>query len=163
MDCSPPCSSIHGDSPGKNIGVGCHAFLQGICPTQGLNPDFLHCRQSHLSHQGSPLDPMYVCKYIFVFLFLTSFTLYNRLWYFFVTPWTVAYQALPSMGFSTQEYWSGVPLPSPYLMMRRVLSLFRCNATDSESPGCYFLVCFSSVTSYRSCMGFKLRGNNYFW
>ena len=28
--CSPPSSSIHGDSPGKNIGVGCHALLQGI-------------------------------------------------------------------------------------------------------------------------------------
>ena len=28
------------------------------------------------------------------------------------TPWTVAYQAPPSMGFSRQEYWSGVPLPS---------------------------------------------------
>ena len=31
----------------------------------------------------------------------------------FVTPWTVAYQAPPSMGFFRQEYWSGVPLPSP--------------------------------------------------
>ena len=31
----------------------------------------------------------------------------------FQTPWTAAYQALPSMGFSRQEYWSGVPLPSP--------------------------------------------------
>ena len=29
------------------------------------------------------------------------------------TPWTAAYEALPSMGFSSQEYWSGVPLPSP--------------------------------------------------
>ena len=29
------------------------------------------------------------------------------------TPWTTAYQALPSMGFSRQEYWSAVPLPSP--------------------------------------------------
>ena len=29
------------------------------------------------------------------------------------TPWTTAYQASPSMGFSRQEYWSGVPLPSP--------------------------------------------------
>ena len=28
-------------------------------------------------------------------------------------PWTTAYQAPPSMGFSRQEYWSGVPLPSP--------------------------------------------------
>ena len=32
----------------------------------------------------------------------------------FVTPWTVAYQPPPSMGFSRQEYWSGVPLPSPW-------------------------------------------------
>ena len=31
----------------------------------------------------------------------------------FATPWTAAYQASPSMGFSKQEYWSGVPLPSP--------------------------------------------------
>ena len=30
------------------------------------------------------------------------------------TPWTAAYQAPPPMGFSRQEYWSGVPLPSPY-------------------------------------------------
>ena len=29
------------------------------------------------------------------------------------TPWTVAHQAPPSMGFSRQEYWSGVPFPSP--------------------------------------------------
>ena len=31
----------------------------------------------------------------------------------FATPWTVAYQAPPSMGFSRQECWSGLPLPSP--------------------------------------------------
>ena len=31
----------------------------------------------------------------------------------FVTPWTVARQAPPSMGFHRQEYWSGQPLPSP--------------------------------------------------
>ena len=31
------------------------------------------------------------------------------------TPWAVAYQAPPSMGFSRQQYWSGVPLPPPYL------------------------------------------------
>ena len=38
MDCSPPGSSAHGDSPGKNTGVGCHALLQGVFPTQGSNP-----------------------------------------------------------------------------------------------------------------------------
>ena len=31
----------------------------------------------------------------------------------FATPWTVAHQGPPSMGFSRQEYWSGVPFPSP--------------------------------------------------
>ena len=34
-DSSPPGSSVHGDSPGKNTGVGCRALLQGIFPTQG--------------------------------------------------------------------------------------------------------------------------------
>ena len=34
MDCSPPGSPVHGDSPGKNSGVGCHALLQGIFPAE---------------------------------------------------------------------------------------------------------------------------------
>ena len=34
------------------------------------------------------------------------------------TPWTIAYQAPPSMGFPRQEYWSGVPLPSPKFMLK---------------------------------------------
>ena len=52
--CSPPGSSVHGDSPGKSTGVGC--LLQGIFPTQGLNPGLPHCRRIlyRLSHQGSP-------------------------------------------------------------------------------------------------------------
>ena len=60
MDCSPPGSSVHGDSPGKNTGVGCHAFLQGIFPTPGSNSGLPHCRPIlyHLSHKGveSPLN-----------------------------------------------------------------------------------------------------------
>ena len=52
IDCSPPGSSAHGDFPGKNTGVGCHALLQGIFPTQGLNPGLPQCRWIlyHLSH-----------------------------------------------------------------------------------------------------------------
>ena len=37
MDCSLPGSSVHGITPGKNTGVGCHALLQGIFQTQGSN------------------------------------------------------------------------------------------------------------------------------
>jgi len=39
MDCSPPGPSVLGDSPGRNPGVGCHALLQGMFPTQGSNPE----------------------------------------------------------------------------------------------------------------------------
>ena len=56
MDCSPPGSSVHGDAPGKNTGVGCHAFFQGNFPIQGLNPGLPRCRQIlyQLSHKRSP-------------------------------------------------------------------------------------------------------------
>ena len=56
MNCSLPGFSVHGDSPGKNTGVGCHALLQGIFPTQGLNSGVPNCRWIlyFLSHQGSP-------------------------------------------------------------------------------------------------------------
>ena len=37
VDCSPPGSSVRGDSPGKNTGVGCYALLQGVFPMQELN------------------------------------------------------------------------------------------------------------------------------
>ena len=44
LDCCLLGSSIHGDSPGRNTGVGYRALLQGIFPTQRLNPGFPHCR-----------------------------------------------------------------------------------------------------------------------
>ena len=56
QDCSPLGSSVHGDSPGKNTRVGCYFLLQGLFPTQGLNPGLPHHRWIlyYLSHQGSP-------------------------------------------------------------------------------------------------------------
>ena len=58
MDGSPPGSSVHGDSPGKNIGVGYHALFQGTFPTQGSNSGLLHFGQILycLSHQGNPIS-----------------------------------------------------------------------------------------------------------
>ena len=54
-DCSPPGSSAMGFSR-QEYWSGCHALLQGIFPTQALNPGLPHCRQIlyHLSHKGSP-------------------------------------------------------------------------------------------------------------
>ena len=56
MDCGPPGPSVHGDSPGKNTGVGCHALLQEIFPTHGSNPGVLQCTWILycLNHQGRP-------------------------------------------------------------------------------------------------------------
>ena len=68
MDCSPPGSSVHGISPGKNTGVGCHALLQGIFPTQGSNPHLLcvlHWQAGlyHKSHLGRHPTPLVVTSF----------------------------------------------------------------------------------------------------
>ena len=41
------------------------------------------------------------------------------------TPWTAAHQVPPSMGFSRQEYWSGVPLPSPKTLLPSLFFFFK--------------------------------------
>ena len=57
----------------------------------------------------------------------------------YVTPWTVAYQAPPSMGFSRQEYWSGLPFPSPGGLpdpgIEPKSSTLEADALTSEPPG----------------------------
>ena len=57
----------------------------------------------------------------------------------FATPWTVAYQAPPSMGFSRQEYWSGVPFPSagglPNPGIKPGSPALEAHALTSEPPG----------------------------
>ena len=53
VDCNLPGSPVHGYSPVRKTGVGCHALLQGILPAQGSNSDLPHCRWIFLlSHQG---------------------------------------------------------------------------------------------------------------
>ena len=68
------------------------------------------------------------------------------------TPWTAAHQTPPSMGFSRQEYWSGVPLPSPiYVIMfpyypfdsHKVLSDIPCFIPAIFHFLCFFFLCLS--------------------
>ena len=96
MDCNTPGFPVHEDSPGKNTGVGCHAILLGIFPTQESNPGLSHCRQIlyYLSHR---------------LLLLSRFSRVRL----YVTLLTASYQAPLSLGFSRQEHWSGLPFPSP--------------------------------------------------
>ena len=53
----------------------------------------------------------------------------------FSTPWTAAFQAPPSMGFSRQEYWSGVPLPSPKFKARN----FKCISIQGLGEASHYL------------------------
>ena len=66
----------------------------------------------------------------------------SRVW-LFVTPWTVAYQALRSMGFSGQEYWSGLPFPSPGDLPNPGIETrspaLQTDALSSEPPGKSYL------------------------
>ena len=91
-------SSVHADSLGKNTEVGCHALLQGIFPTQGLNTDLPHCRWILycMSHQRSP----YSCS-------VQSVQSFSHV-QFFATPWTVACQA----SLSITNSWSLLKLMS---------------------------------------------------
>ena len=100
MDCNPPGSSVHGDSPGKNAEVGCHALLQGIFLAQGLNQGLLHCRQIlyQLSHKGSTypltlaivLTPASSVSPIHSFLYYAVLCLISQLCLIFVIPWTTS-------------------------------------------------------------------------
>ena len=58
------------------------------------------------------------------------------------TPWTAAYQAPPSMGFSRQDYWSGVPLPSLNMLSRFVMAFLlrsKCLSFMLQSPSALIL------------------------
>ena len=52
----------------------------------------------------------------------------------FVTPWTVAHQAPPSMGFFRQEYWSGAPFPSPSFLWMVIKIMGLLNAPPPRRP-----------------------------
>ena len=62
---------------------------------------------------------------------------------FFVTPWAIAYQTPPSMGFSRQGYWSGLPLPSPAMSpYHRGNSLCLSSTLETFSPDSQYILSF---------------------
>ena len=122
------------NSLGHNTGVGSLSLLQGIFPIQGSNPEgpVLHAAAKSLQScptlcdpiDGSPPGPAVpgiLQGRTLEWVAISS----SNAWKWkgkvkslsrvqlLATPWTAAYQAPPSMGFSRQEYWSGVPSPSP--------------------------------------------------
>ena len=107
MYCSPPGSSVHGIFQARVLEWGAIA-----CPTL--------CYTIDSSLPGSPIPGILQARTL-----EWAAISFSNAWKWkvkvkslshvrlFATPWTAAYQAPPSMGFSWQEYWSGVPVPSP--------------------------------------------------
>ena len=104
MDCSPPDSSVHGDSPGKNAGVGCHALLQGIFLIQGWTSVFyiLCIGRRVLYHQHQLASPK---------LLLGS----SRIWTSAPSPWRDwSLNAVPQIALPCWQ-WSEVAQSCPTL------------------------------------------------
>ena len=74
----------------------------------------------------------------------------SRVW-LLATPWTAAYQAPPSMGFSRQEYWSGVPLPSPCNILN-FLYISRLPLTSFPFTLCYTVGMLGFFSSFNFTM-----------
>ena len=124
LDYSPPDSSVHEDSPGKNAGVGCRALPPGDLPDPGI---------LHLLHRqvcsSLPAPPWKSRKQCVSHPVMSDSA----------TPWTVACQAPLSMGFPRQEYWSGLPLPSPGVLpdpgIKPGPPVLQADSLQPESPG----------------------------
>ena len=112
MDHSPPGSPVHGDSPGMNTGMGCYALLSAVkslqsCPTL--------CDPIDGSPPDSPVPGILQARTLeWVAISFSNawkgkvkVKSLSRVW-LFVTPWTAACQAPPSMGFSRQALLSHV-------------------------------------------------------
>ena len=94
MDCSLPGSSVHGDSSGRNSGVGCHALLQRIFPTQGWTQISCLAADSVTVWPNSSVSSVQLLSCV-------------RL---FVTLWTAAFQTIT-------DSWSLLKLMSIELVM----------------------------------------------
>ena len=80
-------------------------------------------------------------------------------------PWTVAYQAHPSMGFSRQEYWSGLPFPSPEDLpdsgIKPGSPALQADALTSKPPGLLLGPCYSVLYCAHLCTKCSLGISNF--
>ena len=133
--CDPADCTVQGILPRQNIGAGSLSLLQGIFPTLGLNPGLpLQADSLPAEPQGKPKNTGVGSLSLLQWIFLTQesnpgllhcrqilyrpsmllllLSCFSRV-RLCATPETAAHQAPPSLGFSRQEHWSGLPFPSP--------------------------------------------------
>ena len=94
--------------PRQKYWSGCHFLLQGSgLPRPGIKPVSLALASGFFTTE--PPRKSTIASITMILMKVKSLSCVRL----FATPWTVAHQAPPSMGFSRQEYWSGLPFPSP--------------------------------------------------
>ena len=126
MDCSPPGSSVHGISQARILEWVAISYSRG----SSWPRDWTHVSWCSwigrwiFNHWATWEAPDHMVTLLLIIganpilftipakLFFSSVQPLSCVW-LFVTPWTVAHQAPPSMGFPRQEYWNGLPFPSP--------------------------------------------------
>ena len=125
MDCSLPGSSVHGILPARILEWVAIPFSRGTSQPRNQTGGSPALQADSLPAE-LPVKPCLKVKS------LSRVPL-------FVTPWTVAYQAPLSMGFSRQEYWSGLPFPFPGDLsdpgIEPSFPTLQADALPSESPG----------------------------
>ena len=122
------------DFPGKNTGMGCYFLLQCMKVKTESEVAQLYWTLSDpmdCSPPGSSVPGIFQARtlewvdisFSNAWKWKVKVKSLSRVWPS-VTPWTAAFQAPPSIGFSRQEYWSGVPLPSPFPLAKALVSSF---------------------------------------
>ena len=138
-------SSVHGDFLGKNTGVGCHALLQGIFPTQGLNLCLLcllHWQAGSLplAPPGKPLRYDYLWLKFLKFIWLCwvsvashgIFSLYWAMWD--LVPWPGIEPGSPALGDQSLSHWTSREVILPMTLILIILWDFSNKwFTDNES------------------------------
>ena len=109
------CSRVY---PGKNTTVGCHFLLCFCCCITSVMSDSVRPHRQQPTRLRHPWDSPgknagVGCHFLLQCMKVKSESKVTQSCRTLPTPWTAAYQAPPFMGFSRQEYWSGLPLPSP--------------------------------------------------
>ena len=109
-DCNPPGSAVHGIPQAGILEYVVISFSrESFWPMDWTQVSCTADRFFTVWATREALDYGFFCLKVLLLLLLSRFSCARLC----ATPWTAAYQASPSMGFSRQEHWSGLPFPSP--------------------------------------------------
>ena len=150
MDCSPPGPSGHGISQARMLEWIAISFSRGSSWLR--DQTCISCIAGEFFTTEPPGKPTTVYLKLKI---KVKVKLLSHVW-LFVTPWTVAYQAPPSMGFSRQEYWSGLPFPSPRDLpdpgIKPRSPALEAKSLPSQPPGRWYILSLKLISINFNCI-----------